>query len=110
MPTLKKKKILEFDKAANGIVGLETSLSLGLNLVRQNILTISGLIEKMAKNPAKILGMENDLVPGAVADITIIDPERPFEVNAQNFKSKGRNTPFDGWPLKGKAMATLYKG
>ena len=109
-PHADMEKNLEFDKAANGIVGLETSLSLGLNLVRQNILTLSGLIEKMAKNPAKILGMNNDLVPGAVADLTVIDPEKPFEVNAQNFKSKGRNTPFDGWPLKGKAVTTLFNG
>ena len=104
------EKNVEFDKAANGIVGLETSLPLGLSLVRQNILSLPGLIEKMSKQPARILNMNNDIMTGAVADITIIDTKKLFEVNALNFKSKGRNTPFDGWPLKGKAVATIYRG
>jgi dihydroorotase len=109
-PHADTEKNLEFDQAANGIVGLETSLSLGLNLVGQNILTLQGLIEKMAKNPAQILGIQNDLVPGAHADITIIDPEKIFEVDAEKFRSKGRNTPFNGWQLKGRAVMTLVGG
>jgi dihydroorotase len=109
-PHADTEKNLEFDQAANGIVGLETSLSLGLNLVGQNILTLPALIEKMAKKPAKILGIQNDLVPGQLADITIIDPERIFEVDADQFRSKGRNTPFNGWQLKGKAVLTMARG
>jgi dihydroorotase len=109
-PHADTEKNLEFDQAANGIVGLETSLPLGLNLVGQNILSLPALIEKMAKKPAKILGIQADLIPGALADITIIDPEKIFEVDADQFKSKGRNTPFNGWQLKGKAVLTMAGG
>ncbi|MBU4316944.1 MAG: dihydroorotase [Proteobacteria bacterium] len=109
-PHAETEKNLEFDQASNGIVGLETSLALGLNLVGQNILTLSALIEKMSINPAKILGIQNHLVPGAYADITLIDPEVIFEVDAAQFKSKGRNTPFNGWQLKGRALLTMVGG
>jgi dihydroorotase len=104
------EKEVEFDRAANGIIGLETSLALGLQLVRDNVLDISTLVERMACAPARILGLECGLQPGAVADLTLIDPFKEWTVDSRKFKSISRNTPFEGWPLKGKAMMTVVGG
>lgn len=104
------EKSVEFHKAPNGIIGLETALSLGLNLVDEGILTLAGLIEKMSMNPARILGLENGLIVGQPADITIIDPGRSYRVNADRFKSLSRNTPFDAWDMKGKTVLTMVGG
>ena len=103
-------KKVEFDLAANGIVGLETSLPLGLKLVKDGIMTLNQLIEKMSKNPARILGMKNTLETENCADITVIDLERRYVVNAANFQSKSRNTPFNGWEMRGKAVLTMIEG
>jgi len=104
------EKSVEFHQAPNGIIGLETALSLGLNLVDEGILTLAGLIEKMSTNPARILGLENGLIVGQQADITIIDPERSYRVKADRFKSLSRNTPFEGWDMKGKTVLTMVGG
>lgn len=104
------EKDLEFDLAANGIVGLETSVSLGLKLVEDGIITISALVEKMSKNPARILGLERSIKKGGIADITIIDPGVVYTVDSSSFYSLGRNTPFDGWEMKGKAVLTMVGG
>ena len=104
------EKEVEFDLAANGIVGLETSLSLGLKLVDDGVLTITDLIAKMSSNPARILGLESGLRIGRPADITIIDPDRAYQVDAGSFQSLSRNTPFDGWDMQGKAVFTMVEG
>jgi len=104
------EKQVEFDRAANGIIGLETSVSLALKLVENGVISMAVLVEKMSTNPARILGLENNLLIGRPADITIIDPERSYRVNADNFKSLSRNTPFDGWDIKGKAVLTMVGG
>lgn len=104
------EKDVEFDRAANGIIGLETSLSLSLELVRKKILSMEQLVEKMSINPARILGLKRGLSPGMVADITLIDPEYSYIVDAQTFQSKSRNTPFNGWKLKGRAVMTIVGG
>ena len=104
------EKQVEFDRAANGIIGLETSVSLSLKLVENGVISMAVLVEKMSTNPARILGLENNLLIGRPADITIIDPERSYRVNADNFKSLSRNTPFDGWDMKGKAVLTMVGG
>lgn len=104
------EKEVEFDMAANGIIGLETSVSLALKLVENGVISMAVLVEKMSSNPARILGLENGLLIGRPADITIIDPERFYRVNADNFKSLSRNTPFDGWDMKGKAVLTMVGG
>jgi len=104
------EKDVEFDFAANGIVGLETSLPLSLNLVKDGFLSMGELVKKMSKNPARILGIENTLKPGAVADLTIIDPDYLSVVNSADFKSMGKNTPFDGMEIKGSAVFTIVKG
>jgi dihydroorotase len=104
------EKEVEFDKAANGIIGLETSVSLALKLVENGVINMTRLVEKMSTNPARILGIETGLLVGRPADITIIDPERSYHVNADNFRSLSRNTPFDGWDMKGKAVLTMVGG
>ncbi len=104
------EKEVEFDKAANGIIGLETSVSLALKLIENGVINMARLVEKMSTNPARILGIETGLLVGRPADITIIDPERSYRVNADNFRSLSRNTPFDGWDMKGKAVLTMVGG
>ena len=109
-PHCSAEKEIEFALAANGIIGLETSLSLGLTLVENSIISIIDLVEKMSTSPARILGLKSGLQIGSPADITIIDPDRPYEVDSNRFQSLSRNTPFDGWRLKGKAVLTMVGG
>ncbi|MDI6615499.1 MAG: dihydroorotase [Syntrophaceae bacterium] len=105
------EKDVEFAYAANGIIGLETSLSLSLKLVLDGILTLPQLIEKMSANPARILRIsKGSLAPGCDADITVIDLHRAWTVDAGTFRSKSRNCPFDGWDLIGKAIMTIVGG
>ncbi len=104
------EKETEFDLAANGIIGLETSLPLSLKLVDDGLLALTDLIAKMSNNPARILGLESGLQVGYSADITIIDPERQYRVEADSFQSLGRNTPFEGWDVKGRAVLTMVGG
>jgi dihydroorotase len=105
------EKAVEFDKAAFGIIGLETSLSLTLCLVFDRILTLSQAIEKYTVKPAEILKIDKGrLREGADADITIIDLESEFTVNRDTFKSKSKNSPFHGRRLKGRAVHTIVSG
>ena len=104
------EKEVEFDQAASGIIGLETALALGLRLVESGVLSLTGLIEKMCTHPARILGLPSGLGIGQPADITIFDPDRIWTVDARNFQSISRNTPFDGWTLKGQAVLTMVNG
>jgi dihydroorotase len=105
------QKEVEFNLAANGIVGLETSLSLSLALVREGVIDIARLVQLMSCAPAAILGVAGgSLRIGEAADVTVIDPERRFTFLAEKSFSKGRNTPFDGWNLQGKAILTILAG
>jgi dihydroorotase len=105
------EKEVEFDQAAFGIVGLETALGLSLALVREEVLTPSQLITAMSYNPAKIINVDRGtLRVGAVADVTIIDPDLKWTVDVNRFKSKSKNTPFNGWELQGRAAATIVNG
>ncbi len=105
------EKDLEFDRAANGVVGLETALSLTLRLVDRGFLELSEAIERVTVGPATVLGLEKGtLKVGADADITIIDKDREWIVDSNLFFSKGRNTPFEGWSMKGKVVKTIVKG
>lgn len=105
------EKEVEFNLAANGIVGLETSLPLSLALVRDGVISPLRLVELMSSTPAAILGVVGGtLHPGAVADVTVIDPQRVFTFNAAASLSLGKNSPFDGWQLQGKAVMTLLAG
>ena len=104
------EKEVEFDQAANGIIGLETSVSLSLKLVQNSVIPLTALVEKMSTNPARILGLNIGIIPGRPADITIIDPDLSYKIDSGRFKSLSRNTPFDGWDMKGKAILTMVGG
>ncbi|MFW6052300.1 MAG: dihydroorotase [Desulfosalsimonas sp.] len=109
-PHSQLEKELEFDLAANGIIGLETSLSLGLRLVDKGILSLERLIAAMSKNPAKIIGKPSGISPGLPADITLIDLSAKYKYSADKGRSKSRNSPFDGWDFKGRAVYTIAGG
>lgn len=98
--------------AAFGIVGIETSFALSYTaLVETGLLTIGQLVEKMSWNPAKILKSERGTIQtGHPADIVIADVEHEYTIDKEQFASKGRNTPFDGWKVKGKILYTICDG
>ncbi len=105
------EKEVEFDNAANGIIGLETAVPLALALVRGNIISASRFVELLAVNPAAILGVDaGSLRPGSPADITVVDPEREYHYTEDMVVSKSRNTPFLGWHMKGGAVLTMVDG
>ena len=105
------EKDVEFDNAAFGMVGLETSLSLSLVLVKENVLTFSQLIEKFTTNPSRVLNIDKGtLSKGADADITIIDPDVEYVVDKNLFKSRSNNSPFHGCSLKGRSVYTIVSG
>jgi dihydroorotase len=110
-PHARTDKELEFEYAASGISGLETSLSLSLRLVSEGVLTLPELIAKMCLNPALILNLpKGTLKAGADADITVIDPQLRWTVDVKTFYSKGKNSPFHGWEMRGKAILTIVGG
>jgi len=111
-PHAPSEKACGFSSAANGIVGLETALGLSIQaLVTTGILTPSQLIEKMSLNPARLLGIDKgNLKEGKMADITIIQPEETYKIDKEAFKSKGRNTPYNGIEVTGKVKYTFVKG
>lgn len=111
-PHNRDEKLREFDLAPSGISGLETALSLSIRLVDEGILSINQLVEKMSFNPAKILGLSSkgSLRPGSDADITIVNLNQEFTVDADKFLSKGNNTPFNGWKMRGVPVITISKG
>ena len=111
-PHAPEKKSREFDQAPNGIVGLETFLPLCItHLVQPGHLSLNQMIEKMTINPARVLGIDRgSLVPGAVADITVFDPNLKHTIDTATFASKSRNCPYHGWPVTGRALATIVRG
>ncbi len=111
-PHAEYDKNCEFDLCANGIVGLETLVPLTITeLVEKNVITKKQFVEKTSLNPAKILGLDKGhLSKGATADITIIDPTEKHKINKDEFKSKGRNTPFHNREVTGKVKFTIVNG
>jgi len=111
-PHTEEDKGQDILKAANGIVGLETSLGLAMTyLVHTGNIEIKRLIELMSLNPSELLGLnKGTLKVGKDADITIIDPHKKWTVDKNLFKSKGKNTPFHGMELTGKAVMTIVEG
>jgi dihydroorotase len=112
-PHAQFEKEVEFDAAPFGIVGLETELGLFLDLLVHKTRTIElpRLIEMFTVNPARLLQLEaGTLSAGRAADVTVIDPELEWTVDAAAFQSMSRNTPFDGWKLKGRAVRTIVGG
>jgi len=105
------EKDLEFEAAAFGLIGLETSLGLSLKLVHDGVLTLTQLVAAMSTNPARILKVPGGtLAPGAIADVTLIDLNREWTVDVNRFASKSRNCPFHGWTLRGQAVMTIVGG
>jgi dihydroorotase len=111
-PHLADEKALQFSLAPFGIVGLESTLALCLDrLVRPGTITLSRLVELLSTGPARILGVSGgSLAPGEAADITTFSLARQVTIRSDRFKSKGRSTPFDGWRLKGRPVATFLGG
>ena len=106
------EKHVEFDRAPFGITGLETAVSLCLDrLIHAGVIGLPRLIELLSVNPARILRIGGgSLTEGAVADITILAPDLSVAVSAERMRSKSKNTPFDGWQLKGGVAATIVGG
>ena len=105
------EKNLEFDKAANGIIGLETALPLTLALVREGVITLPEAIKKLSYAPASILGVSGgSLKEGCPADISVIDPDKEYILKEEDILSKSKNSPFLGKPLKGRNILTMVEG
>lgn len=111
-PHAAKDKTGSMRTAAFGIVGIETSFALTYTaLVETGVLTMKQLVEKMSWNPAQILGLEcGTLQEGHPADVIIVDTEQEYTIDKDEFVSKGKNTPFDGWKVKGKVLCTICDG
>jgi dihydroorotase len=106
------EKHVEFDRAPFGIVGLETAVSLSIDrLVHRGLIGLQRLVQLLSVNPARILGVAGGtLSAGAPADITVLAPELPVRIDAGKLRSRSKNTPFDGWELRGGVAATIVGG
>ena len=111
-PHHRDEKLLEYDQAPFGIVGLETAIPLACtHLLRTDVIDVTRLVELMSVNPSRILGIAGGaLATGTPAHLTVIDPERQATVVAAAFHSKSQNTPFDGQTLYGWPMLTVVDG
>jgi dihydroorotase len=109
--TVDDKKV-EYEEAAFGVVGLETAVGLCLDrLVAPGLLTLPRLVALLSAGPARAFGLPGGtLAPGAPADVTVLDLDRTRKVDPARFQSKGRNTPFAGWTLKGAPVMTIVGG
>jgi len=105
------EKQREFDYAPFGVVGLETAWGLALTLVDEGTLSVEQVVALLTVQPARAFGLpKGTLAVGADADVTIVDPEAQWVVEPERFRSKGRNTPFAGWKLKGRVVTTIVSG
>lgn len=107
------EKMLDFESAPFGILGLETTLPLAItHLVRKRILGWLRLVELLSQNPARILGLKKkgSLKKGNDADITLIDPKVSWTIQGAHFHSRSRNTPFNGWRVYGRCVGTMVEG
>ena len=111
-PHSAEEKAKDLEHAPFGIVGLETSVALTLtNLVKKGYITPLQMAAKMSYNPAQVLGSDRGtLNEGAVADITIINPDKEYTIDVNTFESKGKNTPFDGYKVLGEVEYTILGG
>jgi dihydroorotase len=106
------EKMVEFDRAPFGIVGLETAVPLVFDrLVHSGTISVRRAIELLSLNAARVMNIPGGtLADGAPADVTIIDPDRTTTIDASALKSRSRNTPFHGWTLRGAAVLTIVGG
>ncbi len=106
-----QEKEQEFAAAPFGVVGLETALPLTLALVEEGVLSLERAIAALTTEPARVVGLKKGtLAPGADADVVVVDPEAQWVVEPARFRSKGRNTPFAGWKVKGQVALTILNG
>ena len=104
-------KQVEYQNACFGIVGLETALPLSLKLVDEKILSLNDVIKKLTSTPAEIFNIKGgNLSLGQEADILIFNPNFAYKIDVSKFHSKSKNSPFDGWNVKGKVMHTIVRG
>jgi len=104
-------KQVEYQNACFGIVGLETALPLSLKLVDEKILSMGDVIKKLTSTPADIFNLKaGSLSLGNEADILIFNPNLEYSIDISKFHSKSKNSPFDGWKVKGQVIHTLVKG
>ena len=106
------EKMLEYDRAPSGVVGLETALGVVLTVLHHSAgMPLSRIVEMLTIAPARAFSLPGGtLAVGSAADVTVFDPESKWTVGIQSFRSKSRNTPFAGWKLTGKVVATLVGG
>jgi dihydroorotase len=105
------EKDVEFTAAPFGVVGLETALAVGLELVREERLAPLALVERMSTRPARVMGLSGGtLEPGAPADLVLLDPERVFKVEGPDLVSRSKNSAFLGRELRGRALRTWVAG
>lgn len=105
------EKNVEYNIALNGVVGLETALPLALAQVRAGVIDMARMIELLTIGPARALNLPaGTLEVGSRADVTVIDPDLEWTVDARSLASKSKNTPFDGWQMQGAAVCTVVGG
>jgi dihydroorotase len=110
-PHHRDEKEVEFENAAFGVVGLETALPLSLRLVEEGVLSAADWVRRLSTEPARILRVTGGtLRAGSMADVTVVDPLREWQVERGALRSKSKNTPFLGWTMKGRARVTLVGG
>ena len=111
LPQDQESKRRPFAQAEDGAVGLETLLPVGLELVHNGHLTVSEFIGKVVSKPAELLGLRRgSLRAGTPADLVVFDPDVPWVVDADSFRSKSKNTPFEDRPVQGRAVMTVVGG
>jgi dihydroorotase len=105
-------KMQEFELAPFGVIGFETALGLALDrLVHTGLISLPRLVELLTVNPARVVGLDRGtLQVGAVADVTVFDPERRWSYDVNQSYSRSRNTPFQGIALRGGPVATIVAG
>jgi dihydroorotase len=105
------EKDVEFDQAAFGMIGFETAIPLTLDLVRAKLVTPLVWVQRLTLGPARALGLPGGtLAVGAPGDVTVVDPEFVWKVDAASFRSKSKNSPFLGHELRGRAALTVVGG
>ena len=107
------EKNQEFDRAPFGITGLETALGLSISILHtRNKIPLRRIVELLSTNPARVMNLEGrgTLARGAHGDVTVFDPAKKWTYHAQQSQSKSKNSPFDGWQLQGRVLATIVAG
>ncbi|HEU5003534.1 MAG TPA: dihydroorotase [Actinomycetota bacterium] len=112
-PHAAHEKEAEFEAAPPGLIGMETALGVVLALVRDGVLSLPALVERLSTGPARVLGLEGQggpIVAGAPAHLVVFDPEARWVVDPSRFASRSRNCPWAGQELTGKVLATIFEG